>query len=126
MCVTLTPAAATFIKRLTRMGGLGPGAGFRLTVKPGGCSGFSSDFNIEAEPRPGDAVIEQLGARLFLESQSCELLRGHEVDFAESRLDSGFRFSKPGQPHVCGCGAGDPGSKAKVVFMRPGVGCVKV
>ena len=66
-----------------------------------------------------------LGARLFLEPASCELLRGHEVDFAETRLDGGLRFSKPGQPHVCGCGAGEPGSKAKVVFMRPGVGCVK-
>ena len=125
MCVTLTPAAATFIKRLTRMGGQGKEAGFRLTVKPGGCSGFSSDFTIEATPQSGDAVIEQQGARLFLESHSCELLRGYEVDFAESRVDSGFRFSKPGAPHVCGCGAGEPGSKATVVFMRPGVGCVK-
>ena len=94
-------------------------------MKPGGCSGFSSDFTIESEPRAGDAVIEQQGARLFLESASCELLRGHQVDFAESRLDSGFRFSKPSAPHVCGCGAGDPNSKATVVFMRPGTGCVK-
>lgn len=125
MCVTLTPAAANFMRRLTRMGGCGPDAGFRLSVTPGGCSGFSSDFTIEPAPHQGDAVIEQNGARLFLAADSCERLRGYEIDFVETPMDSSFKYSKPGQPHVCGCGAGDPGSKSKVVFMRPGVGCVK-
>ena len=134
MCVTLTPAAAAFMKRMIRFGGAGPDAGFRLSVKPGGCSGFDSQFTIEAEPQPGDSVTEQLGARLFLTAESCALLRGYEVDFVESRMDSSLKYSKPGEPHVCGCGAGDPKSKSTVVFMRPGIpqgdfrsgaGCVK-
>ena len=125
MCVTLTPAAATFMKRMTRFGGAGPDAGFRLSVKPGGCSGFDSQFTIEPTPAEGDAVIEQHGARLFLTSDSCALLRGYEVDFVESRMDSALKYSKPGEPHVCGCGAGEPKSKSTVVFMRPSIGCVK-
>lgn len=128
MCVTLTPAAAAFIKRMIRFGGSSggtPEAGFRLTVKAGGCSGFDSSFTIEAAPEESDAVIEQHGVRLFLTSDSCALLRGYTVDFSESRLDGGLTFSNPEAPHVCGCGAGDPKSKSTVVFMRPGVGCVK-
>ena len=125
MCVTLTPAAATFMKRMTRFGGLGADAGFRLSVKAGGCSGFDSDFTIETAPHEGDAVIEQHGAKLFLTPESCALLRGYEVDFVESRMDGSLKYHKPGEPHVCGCGAGEPGSKSTVVFMRPGVGCVK-
>ena len=125
MCVTLTPAAATFMKRMTRFGGGQAESGFRLTVKAGGCSGYDSSFTIETEPADDDTVIEQHGARLFLTAASCEFLRGHTVDFVESRMDGSLKFSKPGEPHVCGCGAGDPKSKSTVVFMRPNIGCVK-
>ena len=125
MCVMLTPAAATFMKRMIRFGGGSADSGFRLSVKPGGCSGFDSQFSIEGAPSEGDSVIEQQGVRLFLTAPSCELLRGYVVDFVESRMDGALKYSKPGEPHVCGCGAGEPKSKASVVFMRPGVGCVK-
>ena len=125
MCVMLTPAAATFMKRMIRFGGGSADSGFRLSVKAGGCSGFDSQFSIEGAPSEGDSVIEQQGVRLFLTAPSCELLRGYVVDFVESRMDGALKYSKPGEPHVCGCGAGEPKSKASVVFMRPGVGCVK-
>ena len=125
MCVTLTPAAATFMKRMTRFGGGKDESGFRLAVKQGGCSGYDSSFTIENAPAEGDSVIEQHGARLFLTSASCELLRGFEVDFVESRMDGSLKFTKPGEPHVCGCGVGEPKSKANVVFMRPSTSCVK-
>lgn len=125
MCVTLTPAAATFIKRMVRFGGGSADSGFRLAVKPGGCFGFSYDFTIEAAPSQSDAVIEQAGVRLFLPAESCELLRGHTVDFVETRMDSKLTFIKPGAPQVCGCGAGEPKSAAPVVIMRRGASCAK-
>lgn len=125
MCVTLTPAAATYMRRMVRFGEGTADCGFRLTVKAGGCSGFDSSFTIEAAPQADDTVVEQHGARLFLTKASCELLRGFTIDFAESRLDGGLTFTNPGAPHVCGCGAGEPSSKSGVVFMRPTVGCVK-
>ena len=125
MCVTLTPAAATFMKRMTRFGGGHAGSGFRLAVKPGGCSGYDSQFTIESAPGEGDSVIEQDGVRLFLTADSCTLLRGFTIDFVESRMDGSLQYSKPGAAKVCGCGEGNPTDKAKVVFMRPGSVCVK-
>lgn len=52
MDLTITPSAAKFIQRMVRFGGAGEGAGFRLSVSPGGCSGLASEFSVEAEPWP--------------------------------------------------------------------------
>lgn len=125
MCVTLTLAAATYMRRMVRFGEGTTESGFRLTVKAGGCSGFDPSFTVEATPQPDDTVIEQHGARLFLTKASCELLRGYTIDFAESRLDGGLTFTNPVAPHVCGCGTGEQKNQTGVVFMRPTVGCVK-
>ena len=46
--LTITPAAAKFINRIVRFAGLGAGAGLRLAVTPGGCSGYASEFSPEA------------------------------------------------------------------------------
>lgn len=129
MCVTLTPAAAGFMKRIVRFGGGSADSGFRLSVKPGGCSGFDSSFTVEPAPAEGDAVIEQLGARLFLTEASCALLRGYTVDFTENSLDSRLSYRKDGAPEACGCGSGQgaqaPGAAVAVKFFKPGSGCQK-
>ncbi|MCC4115147.1 iron-sulfur cluster assembly accessory protein [Aromatoleum toluclasticum] len=129
MCVTLTPTAASFIKRIVRLSGGNADSGFRLSVKPGGCSGFDSNFTVEAAPADGDAVIEQLGARLFLTGDSCALLRGYTVDFTENSADSRLSYRKEGAPEACGCGSGAgpraAGEAVAVTFFKPGTGCTK-
>jgi iron-sulfur cluster assembly accessory protein len=128
MCVTVTEAAERFMKRIIRFSGAPAGSGFRLVVKSGGCSGFDTQFSVETEPLAGDAVVEQNGWNLFLEEETCALLRGATVDFAESRIDGGLRYSLPGGAAGCGCGSGKgAGSGAEkpalagIKFMqRPG------
>lgn len=122
MCVTLTPAAAKFMQRMTRFGNAGPEAGFRLSVKEGGCTGFDSRFSIEAAPWPGDAIIQQKGVKLFLSADSCELLAGYTIDFAESRLEGGFSYSNPDKQQGCGCSSGQAvsGMTAQIVRFHPG------
>ncbi len=122
MCVTLTPAAAKFMKTMSRLGQAGAVGGFRLNVKPGGCSGFDSSFSIEAAPHDGDTLIEQEGVRLFLDAASCELLRGYTIDFKESRLEGGLSFSNPGVVQSCcgsGSGAGKPAAATVSCMPRP-------
>jgi iron-sulfur cluster assembly accessory protein len=129
MCVTLTPAAASFMKRIVRFGGGLADSGFRLAVKPGGCSGFDSSFSVEPAPSEDDAVIEQLGVRLFLTADSCALLRGYTVDFTENSVDSRLSYRKEGAAEVCGCGSGNgvqtPGAPVAVKFLKPASGCQK-
>ena len=132
MCVTITPRAAKYMRQMVRFGEGSASAGFRLSVKPGGCSGFDSSFTVAEAPQAGDTVVEQNGALLFLTAETCSLLQGHTIDFKESPASSGLTFTNPNGPHVCGCGAGEgaaPGGSVGVVtFMKrdgtgPAGGC---
>lgn len=89
MNIAFTPAAEKFIARMVRFS-TAPSGGFRLVVKPGGCSGLSSEFSVEETPAPGDAVLDRGGYRLFLPVESRLMLEGATVDFADTTLESGF------------------------------------
>jgi len=101
MNFTLTPAAEKFISRMIRFNG-GAGSGFRLAVTAGGCSGLAAQFDVEAAPRSGDAVVEQSGIKFFLPAESRLLLDGVTIDFAETATDGGLVFHDPKTPS-CGC-----------------------
>lgn len=88
----VTPAAQQFMRRIVRLGGLGPQAGFRLLISPGGCSGLSSTFTVESEPKPGDRVLEVDTVRLFLPAESCLHLEGVTIDFADTLMQTGLTF----------------------------------
>lgn len=100
--VTVTAAAEVFMRRMIRFGGAGGAAGFRLVVKPGGCSGLSSEFTVEGAPRPGDDVLDVNGLQLFMPSESRTLLSGVTIDFKDTRQASGLAFIDP-RAGSCGC-----------------------
>ena len=100
--VTITPAAAKFINRIMRFSGLAAGAGFRLVVGAGGCSGYTSEFSAEAASRPGEQTLEVEGLRLFLPAASCLILEGVTIDFTETAIQSGLSFINPKQA-ACAC-----------------------
>lgn len=121
MELTITPNAEKFIRRMVRFGGLGEDAGFRLTVSPGGCSGLSAEFSVEAAPKDGDEVVMHNDLRLFLPTDSLQRLEGYTVDFSETPLSSGFVFHNP---NSTGCGtcsssapAGAPGGTTASVAV---------
>ncbi|HCA26196.1 MAG TPA: IscN protein, partial [Betaproteobacteria bacterium] len=103
MNLTFTVKAENFIRRMIRFGGGGAGAGFRLIVTPGGCSGFNTDFTVETEPFPGDAVIDSGGVRMFLPMETRLLLDGFIVDFTDTPSETGLKFYNPNAPAACGC-----------------------
>jgi iron-sulfur cluster assembly accessory protein len=119
MCVTITPRAASFMRTMTRMHAAPAAAGMRLQVRAGGCSGLDSSFDIENEPHPGDTVLEQEGARLFLPEASCALLRDHTIDYGESRLDGRLRFIRPNGATACDIGSCSAKNHATAIIMRP-------
>lgn len=102
MNITITPQAEKFMSRMIRFGGAGANAGFRLSVSPGGCSGLSSSFTVEAAPQPGDAVLESNGVKLFLPAESRILLEGVTIDFTDSAMSTGLSFVTP-NASSCGC-----------------------
>lgn len=104
--VTLTPAAAKFINRIVRFSGLPAGAGLRLSVTPGGCSGYSSEFSAEAAPAEGEQMLDVGGVRLFLGAESRLLLDGLTVDFVETATQSGLSFIDPNKA-PCACSSAE-------------------
>jgi len=100
LTLELTPAAEKFIRRMMRFNA-DARAGFRLKVRPGGCSGLAVGFDLAAEPGPGEAVCEQSGLRIFLDAESRLLLNGAKVGFKESVSESGFVVAAENQ-QACG------------------------
>ncbi|MFZ2629096.1 MAG: iron-sulfur cluster assembly accessory protein [Rugosibacter sp.] len=116
MNITITNAAEKFMRRMVRFGGAGEDAGFRLTVSPGGCSGYSSEFSVEAVPLPGDAAVVINGVKLFLPAESRLMLEGITIDFADTPTQSGLTFVNPNAAGcgTCGSSTGASHSHAKV------------
>jgi len=98
MNIVITPRAEKFISRMIRFNGGAADAGFRLSVTPGGCSGLSSSFTVEAAPQAGDAVLENNGVRVFLPAESRILLEGVTIDFADTAASTGLSFINPNAP----------------------------
>jgi iron-sulfur cluster assembly accessory protein len=88
----LTPAAEKFIRRMVRCAS---NSGFRLKVRPGGCSGLAVEFDLANEPAEGEEVWSHSGLRVFLDRVSCHLLNGATVDFIDTRSLTGFVVTVP-------------------------------
>jgi iron-sulfur cluster assembly protein len=92
----LTPPAEKFIRRMMRCG-TGSTPGFRLKVRPGGCSGLAAEFDLAAEPEADEIIWIHSDLRIFLDNASCLLLNGAIVDFMDSRSQTGFIVRTPGR-----------------------------
>jgi iron-sulfur cluster assembly protein len=79
-------------------------AGLRVSVLPGGCSGFQYSLNIEERAREDDLIIEVNDVRVFVDGFSAQYLMGMEIDYVSTMQASGFTFKNPNATGGCGCG----------------------
>ena len=104
--VELTPEAADKARLFIEEENLSTAeAGLRVSVLPGGCSGFQYGLNLEEEPREDDEVLVSQGIRLFVDPFSSQYLKGTLIGYASSFQGSGFTFNNPNAAGGCGCGA---------------------
>ena len=80
-------------------------AGLRVSVLPGGCSGFKYSLNIEERALEDDMVMDVNSVRLFIDGFSAQYLAGITIDYVSSMQGSGFTFSNPNATGGCGCGS---------------------
>jgi iron-sulfur cluster assembly protein len=112
MNIKITNSAEKFMRRMVRFGGAGAEAGFRLTVSAGGCSGYASEFSVEAAPKAGDAAVDVNGLKLFLPAESRLMLEGVTIDFADTPTQSGLTFFNPNAAACGTCGTSSTGATA--------------
>ena len=98
--ISLSERAASRIKLLVADQ---PGAGLRVKVVGGGCSGLQYRMEIDAA-KERDKIFERDGARLIVDKKSFLYLNGSELDYAEELMSSGFKLVNPNVKHACGCG----------------------
>lgn len=104
--VTITSAAATEVQKFMQAENVTPEVGgLRVSVQPGGCSGFKYSLLIEDKPADDDTVIPQEGFNLFVDPFSMQYLGGVTVDYTTSMQGSGFTFKNPNATGGCGCGS---------------------
>ncbi|MFV1994231.1 MAG: HesB/IscA family protein [Verrucomicrobiales bacterium] len=101
--ITLTENA---VKQLREMLGSEPGEarGLRLLIERGGCAGWQYAMKID-QPAVDDVVIETGGVRVYVASDSLDLLRDAEVDYVDDLSDTGFKIHNPNAARSCGCGS---------------------
>jgi iron-sulfur cluster assembly protein len=78
--------------------------GLKLSVHPGGCSGFSYGLSFQEAPEQNEAEVTQNGVRMFVEKTTLPLLSGIEIDYVDSLMGGGFKINNPNASSTCGCG----------------------
>jgi iron-sulfur cluster assembly accessory protein len=101
--IALTPSAAARVAMIAGKQGKPPI--LRLSVDGGGCSGFQYKFGFADSVDADDAVAEQDGVRLVVDSISLDLVRGAAVDYIEELGGAAFKVTNPQAASGCGCGS---------------------
>jgi len=102
MAISMTPRAATHVRRmLEKRGG---GLGLKLGVKKTGCSGFAYALDYADETGSDDVVFDSQELKIVVPKQALALIDGTEVDYVSEGLNQMFRFSNPNMKEECGCG----------------------
>lgn len=104
--LTVTSVAAAEVHKFMQAEGVDPArGGLRVSVQPGGCSGFKYGLLIEDEAAEDDVVVDREGFRVFIDPFSAQYLSGVTIDYVSSMQGSGFTFKNPNATGGCGCGS---------------------
>jgi len=105
IALQLTGEAAEQVRGFLRQENVPPEtAGLRVSVLPGGCSGFKYGLTIEEAAADDDIVLDLHGIRVFVDGFSAQYLNGVTIGYHSSMQGSGFTFENPNATGGCGCG----------------------
>jgi iron-sulfur cluster assembly protein len=95
--------------------------GLRVGVKKTGCSGFAYVVNYADEIHPGDAVFEERGVKIVVDSASLPLIDGTLVDFVKqgaSTRRSSSRIPRPRSSAAAGRASASSAERRRARGMR--------
>src|SRR5437868_15079221 len=103
LVLTVTPVATAEVKKFMDAEGVTPEqGGLRVSVQPGGCSGFKYGLLIEDQPADDDLVLDQGSFKVFVDPFSAQYLSGVTIDYVSSMQGSGCTFKNPNSTGGCG------------------------
>ena len=107
--ITVTPQAVEAIARQKKKRGT-PDASLRLGIRGGGCSGFSYVIEFhDGTPHARDRVFEYVATdgtpvRVVVDPKSLIYLAGTALEWQQTLMQQGFKFTNPNEKAGCGCG----------------------
>tara|TARA_B100000686_G_C16789292_1_gene977508 strand:- start:2917 stop:3237 length:321 start_codon:yes stop_codon:yes gene_type:complete len=101
--IILTDEATTKVRELISQEDEGNLA-LRVSVRPGGCSGFSYEMYFDSEKADGDLESDFDDVRVVVDPSSAQLLEGATLDYKDGLNGAGFSIDNPNAQKTCGCG----------------------
>ena len=101
--LTLTPSAVKRVRALMERAEK-PVLGIRVGITNKGCSGHSYQVEYAEDARPLEELVEQEGARVYIDPLALMFIIGSKMDFVEGKIQSGFTFENPNAKSLCGYG----------------------
>ena len=103
MSITITEFAKDKVASLMSRAGV-MGYYLRISLKSGGCSGFSYIFDYVTEPEESDRIFDFDNIKVCVDIKSYLFLNGMEIDYEETLFKSGIVLNNPNAKRSCGCG----------------------
>ncbi len=85
--LAISHGAAEVIKHFVSSAQMPDEGGIRISAQPIGNEGVSLELSLATSPQPGDAIVEQEGANVFVEQAVAPLLDGKTLDAAVVEAD---------------------------------------
>ena len=101
--ITLTDNAVARVKALMAKADAGI-LGLRVKITSTGCSGHAYKIEYATDEIAGEEIVEQGGAKIFIDPKAIMYILGSEMDYQEDTLQSQFVFNNPNEASRCGCG----------------------
>ena len=104
--IVVTERAAKEFRHILKEKGLPEETAMRLSVKGGGCAGFSYQIDLDRNPADEfDIEMRQHDLRVVVDMKSEFYMQGSVIDFNDSLMERGFKFKNPTASGTCGCGS---------------------
>jgi iron-sulfur cluster assembly protein len=102
--ITITEKALKQVKQIMVENNIPENYALRVSVKGGGCSGFTYNLGFDGEEKDGDTFFKNDGFKIVVDGKSLFYLMGTELDYSDGLNGKGFMFNNPNASKTCGCG----------------------
>ena len=102
--ITISEKALKQVKQIMSENNIPHNYALRISIKGGGCSGFTYNLGFDGDEKDGDTFFENQDLRIVVDGKSLFYLMGTQLDFSDGLNGRGFIFNNPNAATTCGCG----------------------
>ncbi len=102
--ISITEKAIKQIKQIMNENNIPKEYSLRISIKGGGCSGFTYNLGFDGDEKDGDTYFKHGEFNIVVDGKSLFYLMGMELDFSDGLNGKGFIFNNPNATKTCGCG----------------------